>query len=95
MGRRQHLPQLDGEVFLTDGGLETVLIFQEGLDLPEFAAFDLLKNDEGTEALRRYWAPYVELARVNGGGFVLESPTWRASPRWATRIGYPSESWTR
>ncbi len=91
MGRRQHLPQLDGEVFLTDGGLETVLIFQEGLDLPEFAAFDLLKDDEGTEVLRRYWAPYVELARVNGVGFILESPTWRASPRWATRIGYSEE----
>jgi S-methylmethionine-dependent homocysteine/selenocysteine methylase len=85
---RDHLPQLDGGLFLTDGGIETTLIFHEGLDLPAFAAFDLLKDDEGTEALRRYFEPYAELARERGVGLVLESPTWRASPRWAAEIGY-------
>src|SRR6185295_10903668 len=82
------LPQLDGDLFLTDGGIETVLIFHEGLDLPAFAAFTLLADDEGTAALRRYYAPYVELARERGLGFVLESPTWRARPRWASELGY-------
>jgi homocysteine S-methyltransferase len=57
MSYRNRLPQLDGGVFLTDGGIETVLIFHEGLDLPAFAAFDLLKTDEGTTALRRYYEP--------------------------------------
>ena len=85
---RHHLPQLDGDLFLTDGGIETTLIFHEGLDLPEFAAFDLLKDYEGTRALRRYYEPYASLARAHGLGFVLESPTWRASPRWAAAIGY-------
>jgi S-methylmethionine-dependent homocysteine/selenocysteine methylase len=88
MRYRAHLPQLDGGLFLTDGGIETTLIFHEGLDLPAFAAFDLLGDDEGTEALRRYFEPYAALARENGVGFVLESPTWRASPRWAAEIGY-------
>ena len=73
------LPQLDGRLFLTDGGIETVLIFHEGLDLPAFAAFDLLKDDAGTEALRRYYAPYASLAAARGLGFVAESPTWRAA----------------
>jgi S-methylmethionine-dependent homocysteine/selenocysteine methylase len=82
------LPQLDGGLFLTDGGIETCLIFHDGLDLPLFAAFDLLKDDAGTAALRRYFEPYAELARVSGAGFVLESPTWRASPRWASELGY-------
>ena len=91
MAYREHLPQLDGDPFLTDGGIETVLIFHEGLDLPAFAAFDLLKDDEGTERLRSYYAPYVELARERGLGFVLESPTWRASPRWASELGYDLE----
>jgi S-methylmethionine-dependent homocysteine/selenocysteine methylase len=91
MSYRSHLPQLDGGVFLTDGGIETTLIFHEGLDLPAFAAFDLLRHDEGTEALRRYYEPYVALARENGLGFVLESPTWRASPRWAGELGYSEE----
>ena len=85
---RQPLPQLDGGLFLTDGGLETTLIFHGGIDLPAFAAFDLLKDDDGTETLRRYFVRYAEIARERGAGFVLESPTWRASPGWAEEIGY-------
>ena len=85
---RERLPQLDGDVFLTDGGIETTLIFHRGLDLPAFAAFDLLKDAEGTSELRAYYEPYLELAREHGTGFVLESPTWRASPRWAAQLGY-------
>ena len=73
---------------MTDGGLETTLIFHDGFDLPEFAAVDLLRSEEGTEALRSYYARYAELARELGVGFVLESPTWRASPAWAARLGY-------
>jgi len=58
---RSYLPQLGDELFLTDGGLETTLIFHEGLALPCFAAFDLLKNEEGTAVLRRYFERYAEL----------------------------------
>jgi S-methylmethionine-dependent homocysteine/selenocysteine methylase len=95
MTYRDQLPQLGDVLFLTDGGIETVLIFHEGLDLPAFAAFDLLKDDGGTEQLRRYYAPYVALARERGVGFVLESPTWRASPRWAGELGYDREQLDR
>ena len=64
MRYRDHLPQLDdGRLFLTDGGIETVLIFHEGLELPLFAAFDLLKDEAGTEALRRYYAPFARARR--------------------------------
>jgi S-methylmethionine-dependent homocysteine/selenocysteine methylase len=88
---RLHLPQLEDRLFLTDGGIETSLIFHDGLDLPLFAAFTLLKDDEGTAALRSYFRPYAQLAADNGTGFVLESPTWRASPRWAKELGYSDE----
>ncbi len=91
MRYRDHLPQLDGGLFLTDGGIETTLIFHQGLDLPLFAAFVLLKDDEGARTLRRYFEPYAELARDQGLGLVLESPTWRASPRWAGEIGYSDQ----
>jgi S-methylmethionine-dependent homocysteine/selenocysteine methylase len=91
MSYRDRLPQLEGDLFLTDGGIETTLIYHEGLDLPAFAAFDLLKDEEGTDALRRYYEPFVALAREQGIGFVLESPTWRASPRWAAEIGYSED----
>jgi S-methylmethionine-dependent homocysteine/selenocysteine methylase len=88
---RARLPQLDGGLFITDGGIETTLIFHHGLNLPAFAAFDLLKDDEGTEQLRLYYAPYAILARERGVGLVLESPTWRANPDWAAEIGYSLE----
>lgn len=89
---RQHLPQLDGGLFLTDGGIETTLIFHEKLDLPLFAAFTLLKTPDGTAVLRRYFDGYAGLAFRTGTGLVLESATWRANPDWAGRLGYsPSE----
>jgi S-methylmethionine-dependent homocysteine/selenocysteine methylase len=91
MSHRTSLPQLEGELFLTDGGIETSLIFHQGLDLPEFAAFVLLDDDEGLDQLRRYYEPYVALARERGTGFVLETPTWRASPGWATRLDVSPE----
>jgi S-methylmethionine-dependent homocysteine/selenocysteine methylase len=75
-------------LYLTDGGIETVLIFHEGFELPHFAAFDLLKDREGTDALRRYYARYLALAAEHDLGFVAESPTWRASLRWAAQLGY-------
>jgi S-methylmethionine-dependent homocysteine/selenocysteine methylase len=86
VSHRSDLPQLGGELFLTDGGIETTLIFHHGLDLPAFAAFMLLRDEAGTDELRRYYAPYLALAREAGAGFVLESPTWRASPRWAAEL---------
>lgn len=85
---REALPQLAGRLFLTDGGLETTLIFHQGVELPEFAAFVLLEDEQGMETLRSYYAPYAALARDRGLGFVLESPTWRSSPDWAARLGY-------
>ena len=85
---RNRLPQLQDRPFLTDGGLETTLIFHEHVDLPYFAAFDLLKDDAGTAILRRYFTRYGELARAKGTGIVLESATWRANPDWASKLGY-------
>jgi homocysteine S-methyltransferase len=85
---RAQLPQLSGDVFITDGGMETTLIFHEGIDLPLFAAFDLLKDDEGRAALRGYYASYVGLARERGVGIVLDTPTWRASRDWGEQLGY-------
>lgn len=87
-----HIPQLSGELFLTDGGIETTLIFQDGLDLPCFAAFHLLQDKQGTAALRNYYARHAAVARDNGLGFILESATWRASPAWGEKLGYSPEA---
>lgn len=85
---RRNLPQLDGALFMTDGGLETTLLFKEGLQLPYFAAFDLLKDEAGTATLRAYYERYAWLAHDHQLGLVLESPTWRASEDWGDKLGY-------
>ena len=74
--------------FVTDGGLETDLLFHHGFDLPEFAAFPLLEDRAGRAALDAYYDQYAAIARAAGQGLLLETPTWRANPDWAERIGY-------
>ena len=88
---RTDLPQLSGKRFLTDGGLETTLIFREGMELPQFAAYPLLRDEEGTAVLRNYYRPYIEFARTHGYGFILDSVTWRANRDWAEKLGDTSE----
>ncbi|HEY7863865.1 MAG TPA: homocysteine S-methyltransferase family protein [Thermoanaerobaculia bacterium] len=85
------MPQLSPGLFLTDGGIETSLIYLDGLELPDFAAFTQLASEKGREALRRYFRGYAEIARRHGTGLILESATWRASPDWAARRGYSRE----
>jgi S-methylmethionine-dependent homocysteine/selenocysteine methylase len=87
---RDHLPQLDDRLFMTDGGLETTLIFHEGTELPYFAAFDLLKDPAGTDQLRRYYRRYAGMAAERGLGLTLEAPTWRANRDWGVKLGYDS-----
>ena len=52
---RGRLPQIAGGLFLTDGGLETTLIFHDGFELPMFAAFTLIESERGRAALRAYY----------------------------------------
>lgn len=89
MQRHRHqLPQLGHRLFLTDGGLETTLIFHDRISLPDFAAFALLKQPAGEQHLRHYYERYAGIARDQGLGMVLEAPTWRASADWGARLGH-------
>lgn len=86
------LPGPDSErLFIGDGGMETTLIFAEGFDLPEFASFPLLDSEDGVAALRRYYGSYLEIAHRFGLGFILDTPTWRASRDWGALLGYSPE----
>ncbi len=85
---RNALPQLENRLFLTDGGIETTLIFHDGLELPHFAAFPLLDGPAGELALVKYFLSYAAIARHHRSGLILESPTWRASADWGARLGY-------
>lgn len=85
---RHDLPQQRGGIFLTDGGMETSLIFNDGVDLPHFASFVLLDTAEGRALLTKYYEGYLAIARDNGLGFVLDTPTWRANSDWGAKLGY-------
>lgn len=73
---------------VTDGGVETDLIFHHGVDLPCFAAFPLAETDDGRALLTDYYAGYAAVARTAGAALMLEAPTWRANPDWGDRLGY-------
>lgn len=83
---RQALPQLSGGIFLTDAGVETDLIFNHGIEIREFAAHTLLPDPNGRAALSRYFKGFLDLARRQGTGFILDTTTWKAHRHWATRL---------
>ena len=79
---------MPSDLVLTDGGLETTLVFHDGIDLPDFAAFPLLDSTDGRAALRRYFEAFLTVAREHGAAFQLDTPTWRANRAWGERVGY-------
>jgi homocysteine S-methyltransferase len=86
---RNALPQLaDGVTMLTDGGLETTLIYRDGIELPHFAACDLLRSEHGLRVLLDYFDENAAIAQEAELPFNVDSPTWRANPDWAARLGY-------
>ena len=87
--------QMKQRLYLTDGGLETTLIFHQGRDLPHFAAFPLLESEEGREVLRDYYLRYAQIAEEAGRGFIFEAPTWRAHPVWGEVMAYGTDGLDR
>ncbi len=86
---------LDGTAWVTDGGLETDLIFNKHRDLPEFASFPLVEDASGTALLEDYYRDYAAIAAAAGAGLLLETPTWRANPDWARLLGYDASALDR
>lgn len=83
---RNALPQPGERLFMSDGGLETTLIFHERMELPLLAAFPLVHDDFGRKKLLEYFRRYCDLAVQYQLGFILESPTWRAHPDWTAQF---------
>ncbi len=78
----EQFTQLDGDLFLTNGGLETTFIYHEKKKLPYFASFHILKDDSGYEWMKNYLRQFVNIAEKSKLGFILEAPTWRAHHDW-------------
>jgi|SRR3954468_13905802 homocysteine S-methyltransferase len=86
---RHQLPQLaSDQPFVTDAGMETDLIFNRGVGLPEFAAFVLLEDATGMRELIDYYDGFNAIAREHELGLILDTPTWRANRDWGERLGY-------
>jgi homocysteine S-methyltransferase len=86
------LPQLGDQLFLTDSGLETDLIFHHGVELPCFAAFPLIDTASGRDLLAGYYREHAAVAAAHHTGFVFEAPTWRASADWGAQLGYDARA---
>lgn len=86
-----NLPHQGDRLYITDGGLETTFVFQKDVDLPLFAAFHLLNSQSGIDGLKDYYQRYIEIARKNKFGLVLDTPTWRASAGWGDQLGYSAD----
>ena len=82
------IPKLGGSPFLTDAGLETCMVFKDGLDLPCFSSFVLLDDPRGRACLETYFRGFLDLAAKHDAGFVLDSPTWRSNTDWGAAVGY-------
>ena len=83
---------LDGDGWVTDGGLETDLLFNHGIDLPEFASFPLVQDEQGSATLRSYYGEYAAIAAAAEAGLLVETPTWRANPDWGTVLDYDANA---
>lgn len=76
---------LEGDaLILTDGGIETRLMFDLGIALPEpLGSAGLV----GTDGLREVYASYVAAARAHDLPVIIGTPTFRAGARYAAMAG--------
>jgi homocysteine S-methyltransferase len=89
------VPELHGAVLLTDSGVETDLIYNQGVDLPLFASFVLADDARGRELLFEWHRQHAETALAHGLGVSLDSATWRASADWGALLGYDAAALDR
>ncbi|MDG2341007.1 MAG: homocysteine S-methyltransferase family protein, partial [Paracoccaceae bacterium] len=85
---RDSFPPSSADLFLAYVGMETDLIFNQGVDLPGFASYPLLKTTEGRELLKGYLRNLIALGKETGAGVILESPTWVANRDRGKALGY-------
>ena len=85
-------PLAGGRTCITDGGMETVLVFHRGIDLPCFASFPLLDSDDGhRELLARTSSPSRRSRASAASASLLDTPTWRANADWGAQLGYDAD----
>lgn len=84
---RDNLPQLGGDLYLTDAGLETDLIFNHDIEIREFAAHTLLPDDATRDSMANYFRGFLQLAKDTDAGFIVDTQTWKAHRHWSSDLG--------
>lgn len=95
MQDRDFPPRKPGLIYLTEAGTETDVLYKWGFELPEFAMFTLLGDPEADKVIDALFRRYFEVAAKHGAGMLLNAHDYRASPDWATKLGYSAEDLTR
>ena len=85
---RSSFPNVKSDLLLAYVGMETDLIFTQGIDLPGFASYPLLEKEGGRALVQRYMTDMIALGKESGVGVILESPTWVANRDRGAAIGY-------
>jgi S-methylmethionine-dependent homocysteine/selenocysteine methylase len=80
--------QQPGLNYLTEGGQETEIMYKYGYELPHFAMLPLLDNPRAIAELREMYGRYLDTAARHGFGVVMGGLDYRASPDWASLLGY-------
>ena len=80
------------EVFLTEGGIETEIMYRHGFELPEFAMFPLLESPKAVAAMRRVFSEQLDVAAELGFSVMLTGLDYRASPDWGSKLGYSPQA---
>lgn len=80
-----------GELFLTEGGSETEIMYRHGFELPEFAMFTLLENPKAVPIMRDMFCAQLDVAAEFGLSFLLTGLDYRASPDWGAKLGYSAQ----
>jgi homocysteine S-methyltransferase len=70
------------DIIITDGGLETTLIYKYNIELPYFSCINLLKTDSGKELIYNCLIKYVDISEKYNVNIIIETPTWRCSKKW-------------
>ena len=77
----------DGASILTDGGIETRIMFETDVPLPpHIQVAGLVKDPAGGPVLRRIYESYIA-ARTFGLPVIIGTPTFRASLNFVRRAG--------
>ena len=87
------MSELEGEIkhdasILTDGGIETRIVFQTDVPLPPHVQVaGLVKDPTGGPVLCRIYESYVAAARSFGLPVIIGTPTFRASLNFLRQVG--------